>query len=87
MRGGTREVHRYSRGERAADAVVHALGFAAALAACSALAAAAPRPAGIRVVVHLSTRLPYHTALWHALVLAAAACHYAVVFRLATVAG
>ena len=35
-----REVHRYSRGERAADAVVHAVGFTAALAACAALAAA-----------------------------------------------
>ncbi len=213
-----REVHRGSRGERAADAVVHAVGFTAALAACAALAAAAPRPAGIRVVaalglyaaglvamlgcsglhniagegprkallrrlnhaaifgmiagtytpigllalggawgrgvlvvvwagaaggaalklvapgrfgrasiaaylllgwaglaaldpllealpprdlallagggllpilgvaVHLSTRLPYHTAIWHALVLAAAACHYAVVLRLAAAA-
>jgi hemolysin III len=39
------------------------------------------------VVVHLSTRLPYHNALWHALVLAAAACHYAVVLRLAIAAG
>ena len=27
------------------------------------------------VAVHLSTGLPYHNALWHALVLAAAACH------------
>ena len=47
------EVHRGSRGERAADAVVHAVGFAAALAACAALVAAAPRPAGIRVVLAL----------------------------------
>ena len=39
------------------------------------------------VAVHLSTRLPYHNALWHALVLAAAACHYAVVLRLAAAAG
>jgi hemolysin III len=39
------------------------------------------------VAVHLSTRLPYHNALWHALVLAAAACHYAVVLRLAVAAG
>jgi hemolysin III len=36
------------------------------------------------VVVHLSTRLPYHNAIWHGLVLAAAGCHYAVVFRLLT---
>ena len=48
-----REVQRHSRGERAADAVVHAVGCTAALAACAALAAAAPRPAGIRVVVAL----------------------------------
>ncbi len=39
------------------------------------------------VAVHLSTGLPYHTAIWHALVLAAAACHYAVVLRLAAAAG
>ena len=38
------------------------------------------------VVVHLSTRLPYHDALWHALALAAA-CHYAVVLRLAAATG
>jgi hemolysin III len=37
-------------------------------------------------VVRLSTRLPYHNALWHALVLAAAACHYAAVLRLAQTA-
>ena len=39
------------------------------------------------VVVHLSTRLRYHAALWHALVVAAAACHYAVVLRVAQTAG
>ncbi len=39
------------------------------------------------VVVHLSTRLRYHNALWHTLVVAAAGCHYAVVFRLAQTAG
>ena len=214
-----REIHRGSRGERAADAAVHALGFTAALAACAALVAAAPRPPGARlavalglygagllamlgcsalynlaatgprkallrrldhaaifgmiagtytpigllavggawgwgvlivvwmgavagaalklvapgrferasiaaylllgwvglaaldpllaalpprdlallagggllyslgVAVHLSTGVPYHNAVWHALVLAAAACHYAVVLRLATAAG
>ena len=214
-----REVQRHSRGERAADAVVHAVGFTAALAACAALAAAPPLPPGARlavalglygvgllamlgcsalynlaatgsrkallrrldhaaifmmiagtytpvallavggasgwallavvwtgaaggvalkllaprrfervsiaaylllgwaglaaldpllaalpprdlallagggllyslgVAVHLSTGLPYHNALWHALVLAAATCHYAVVLHLATAAG
>ncbi len=34
------------------------------------------------VPVHLARRLPYHNALWHCLVVAAAACHYAVVLRL-----
>lgn len=34
------------------------------------------------VLVHLSTGLRYHNALWHALVLAAAACHFVVVFNL-----
>jgi hemolysin III len=214
-----RQVLRYSRGERIADAIVHALGLSAALAACATLAAAAPRPVGTRlavtlslyaagllamlgcsalynlagegarkallrrldhaaifamiagtytpvallaiggtwgwgllgvvwggaasgvalkllapgrferastaaylllgwvglaaldpltsalpsrdlallagggllyslgVAVHLSTRLPYHNALWHAFVLAAAACHYVVVLHLATAAG
>jgi predicted membrane channel-forming protein YqfA (hemolysin III family) len=48
-----REVQRHSRGERAADAVVHAVGFTAALAACAALAAAAPRPPGARLAVAL----------------------------------
>jgi hemolysin III len=35
------------------------------------------------VVLHLSTRLPYHTALWHAVVLLAAGCHFAVILHLA----
>lgn len=39
------------------------------------------------VVVHLATRLRYHNALWHAFVIAAAACHYAVILRLAQMAG
>jgi hemolysin III len=39
------------------------------------------------VAIHLSTWMRYHNALWHALVVAAAACHYAVVFRLAGTAG
>ncbi|HEY4250682.1 MAG TPA: hemolysin III family protein [Roseomonas sp.] len=35
------------------------------------------------VAVHLAIRLRYHNAIWHACVLAAASCHYAVVLRLA----
>ncbi|TCZ55259.1 PAQR family membrane homeostasis protein TrhA [Roseicella aquatilis] len=37
------------------------------------------------VPVHLATRLRFHTALWHGLVLAAAACHYVVVLRVAII--
>ncbi|MFC7538418.1 hypothetical protein ACFQU2_01735 [Siccirubricoccus deserti] len=38
------------------------------------------------IIVHRSTRLRYHNALWHALVVAAAGCHYAVILRLAQTA-
>lgn len=34
------------------------------------------------VLVHLATRMAYNTAIWHAFVLAAAACHYALVLSL-----
>ncbi|NIA71052.1 hemolysin III family protein [Pelagibius litoralis] len=33
------------------------------------------------VVSHLWRRLPYHNAIWHALVLAAAGCHYAAILE------
>lgn len=36
----------------------------------------------IGVAFHLCKRLPYHNAVWHALVLAAAGCHYVAVFDL-----
>ena len=60
------------------------------LAALGPLSAAVS-PAGLALLVaggvlysagvafHLWTRLPYHTAVWHGFVLAAAACHYAAV--------
>ncbi|MBY0331503.1 MAG: hemolysin III family protein [Acetobacteraceae bacterium] len=35
------------------------------------------------VVLHLSTRLRFHAALWHGCVVAAAGCHYAVILGLA----
>lgn len=35
------------------------------------------------VLVHLATRLRYNVAIWHGLVLAAAACHYGLVLSLA----
>jgi hemolysin III len=38
------------------------------------------------VVFHLSTRLRYHNAIWHGFVLAAAACHFTIVLRLAAAA-
>ena len=62
------------------------------LAALGPLSAAVS-PAGLALLVaggalysagvafHLWTRLPYHTAVWHGFVLAAAACHYAAVLR------
>ena len=40
----------------------------------------------VGVAFHLATRLAYHTAIWHGFVLAAAACHFAVVLRLAEAA-
>jgi hemolysin III len=41
----------------------------------------------VGVAFPLWQRLPYHTAIWHALVLAAAACHYAAVLGDVAVAG
>lgn len=35
------------------------------------------------VVAHVSKRMPYQNAIWHGFVLAAAACHFVVVLRLA----
>jgi hemolysin III len=35
----------------------------------------------IGVVFHLSGRLPFHNVIWHALVLAAASCHFAAVLN------
>lgn len=82
-----------ARFERASIAAYLLLGWAG-LAALDPLLTALPiRDMGLifaggvlysaGVAVHLATRMPYHNALWHALVLAAAACHYAVVLRLA----
>jgi hemolysin III len=39
------------------------------------------------VVFHLWTRLPYQNAIWHAFVLAAAACHFSAVMAEVAVAG
>ncbi|HYZ33650.1 MAG TPA: hemolysin III family protein [Crenalkalicoccus sp.] len=39
------------------------------------------------VLLHLATRLRYHNVLWHAFVVAAAACHYVVILRLAQTVG
>jgi hemolysin III len=36
------------------------------------------------VILHLATRLPYHNALWHLVVLMAAASHYALVLSIVT---
>jgi hemolysin III len=86
-----------ARFERASIAAYLLLGWAGLAALQPLLAALPPRDVALLVaggllyslgvVVHLSTHLPYHNAIWHALVLAAAACHYAVVLRLAAAAG
>ncbi len=39
------------------------------------------------VVFHLWIRLPFHNAIWHALVLAAAACHFAAILGEVVIAG
>jgi len=78
--------------ERASIAAYLVLGWVGALALPSMLRAL---PAGVLallaaggllyslgVVVHLSTRIRYHNAIWHAFVLAAATCHFGVVYWL-----
>lgn len=79
--------------ERASIGAYLLLGWAGLAALDPLLAALPPRDLALLLVggllyslgaaVHLWTRLRYHKAIWHALVLAAAACHYAVVLRLA----
>lgn len=39
------------------------------------------------VAFHLWERLPYHNAIWHVFVLAAAACHYVAIFDTVAMAG
>ncbi len=41
----------------------------------------------VGVLFHLARRMPYHNAIWHGFVLVAAACHFAIVLRLATGSG
>jgi hemolysin III len=38
----------------------------------------------VGVAFHLWTRLPFHNAIWHGFVLAAATCHYVAIFRTTT---
>ncbi|TCH98531.1 hemolysin III family protein [Roseococcus sp. SYP-B2431] len=81
------------RFERAAIAAYLLLGWAG-IVAIVPLAAALPGldlallGAGgllysLGVIVHVSRRMPYQNAIWHGFVLAAAACHFVVVLRLA----
>lgn len=82
-----------ARVERASTAAYLLLAWAGLAALEPLLAALPPADLGLLaagailynlgVVVHLSTRLPFHNAIWHALVLAAAACHFVLVLRLA----
>jgi hemolysin III len=41
----------------------------------------------VGVVFHLWERLPYHNAIWHALVVAASACHFAAIVDAVALAG
>jgi hemolysin III len=85
-----------ARFERTSTAAYLLLGWVGLAALDPLLAALPPRDLALLVaggllyslgvVVHLSRRLLYHNVLWHALVLAAAACHYAVVLRLTAAA-
>jgi len=85
------------RVERVSIAAYLLLGWAGLVALDALLAALPPRDLALLagggllyslgVAVHLSTRLPYHNALWHVLVLFAAACHYAVILHLVQMAG
>lgn len=82
------------RFERASLVLYLALGWIGLLAARS-IVVALPTPALVLLVVggllytagvlfHLWERLPYQNALWHALVLVAAGCHFVAVFDTAT---
>jgi hemolysin III len=83
--------------ERVSIAAYLLLGWAGLVALDPLLAALPPRDlallagggqlCSLGVVVRLSTRLPYHNASWHALVLLAAACHYAVILHLVQTVG
>jgi hemolysin III len=73
------------RFERVSIVLCLALGWSMVpmLAALSATALALVAIGGLLyslgVVFHVSRRLPYHNAIWHSLVLAAASCHYAAI--------
>jgi hemolysin III len=86
-----------ARFERASILAYLALGWAGVVALDPLLAALSVRDLllltgggalySLGVVVHIATRLRYHNALWHAFVVVAAACHYAVILHLAQMAG
>jgi hemolysin III len=80
-----------TRFERFSVAAYLVLGWAI-LAAIGPLSKALPLPGllllaaggffySFGVIFHLATRLPYQNALWHACVLAGAACHFAMIWR------
>lgn len=79
------------RFERLSIGLYLLLGWSIVVAA-DPLSAALPRPAIVLlaaggllytggVVFHLWERLPYHNAVWHGFVLAAAGCHFAAILR------
>lgn len=86
-----------ARFERASILVYLVLGWAGVVVLDPLLAALSVRDllllaAGgllysLGVAIHLATCLRYHNALWHAFVVAATACHYAVILHLAQMVG
>ena len=77
------------RGDRLAPVLYMALGWGVLIALTPLLDAMPVRVVALLlaggivyslgVILHLARRLPYHNALWHACVLAAAGCHYLAV--------
>lgn len=84
----------FGRFERASIAAYLLLGWVGVFATPALLRAMDPASLGflaaggalysLGVIAHVATRLRFNDAIWHAFVLAAAACHYVVVFRLVT---
>jgi hemolysin III len=93
LAGGAIKLAAPQRFERTAIAAYLLLGWVGILATPALIQALSPGSLGLLllggliyslgVIAHVSTRLPYNTAIWHALVLVAAGCQYLAVLSLA----